>query len=54
MTRERFSEILKEYGFTDQQIELLWNTRPSDDLDEQKLRKTAKHIAPIKDSLIQA
>ena len=54
MTRERFSEILKEYGFTDRQIELIWNTRPPGDLDEQKLRKTAEHIAPIKDSLVQA
>lgn len=54
MTRERFSEILKECGFTDRQIELLWNSKPSDDLDEQKLRKTAAHIAPIKDTIIQA
>ena len=54
MTRERFAEILKEYRFTDRQIELLWNTRPPGDLDEEKLRKTAKHIAPFKDSLIQA
>lgn len=54
MTKEKFAEILKEYGFSDQQIELLWNTRPSSDLDEQKLRKTAEHIAPIKDTLIQA
>jgi hypothetical protein len=54
MSRERFSEILKEYGFTDLQIEILWNTKPPGDLDEQKLRDTAKLIAPIKDSLIQA
>ena len=54
MTRERFAEILKEYKFLDHQIELLWNGRPSDDLDEQKLRKTAEHIAPMKDRLVQA
>ena len=54
MTRERFAEILKEYEFSDHQIELLWNSRPSGDLDEQKLRKTAEHIAPVKDRLIQA
>lgn len=54
MTRERFAEILKEYKFSDRQIELLWNTRPPGDLDEAKLRKTAEHIAPIKDTLIQA
>lgn len=54
MNKERFAEILKEYEFTDRQIELLWNTRPPGDLDEQKLRKTAKNIAPIKDTLVQA
>jgi hypothetical protein len=54
VSRERFSKILKEYGFTDPQIEILWNTKPSADLDEQTLRDTAKFIAPIKDSLIQA
>jgi len=51
---KKFAEILKEYEFTDSQIELLWGTKPSDGLDEQKLRKTAEHIAPIKDTLIQA
>ena len=54
MTKERFAEILKEYGFSDHQIDLLWNTKPPDDLDEQKLRKTAEHIAPMKDRLVQA
>ncbi len=54
VNKERFAEILKEYGFTDRQIELLWDTRPSGNLDEQKLRKTAEHIAPIKDTLAQA
>lgn len=54
MTREKFAGILKEYGFSDQQIELLWNSKPSGDLDEQKLRKTAEHITPIKDTLVQA
>ncbi len=54
MTKKRFTEILKEYDFSDHQIELLWNTRPPGELDEQKLRKTAKHIAPMKDRLIQA
>ena len=54
MTRERFSEILKEYGFTDRQIEFLWDTRPSDDLNEHKLRETAEHIEPMKNRLTQA
>lgn len=54
MTRERFTEILKEYGFTDHQIDLLWNTKPPSGLDETELRKTAKHIAPMKDRLVQA
>jgi len=54
MTKERFTEILKEYGYGDRQIELLWNAKPTDDLDEEKLRKVAEHIAPIKDKLVQA
>ena len=47
MTKERFSEILKEYGFSDRQIDLLWSSRPTDDLDEQRLRKAAKTTASI-------
>lgn len=54
MTKERFAEILKEYEFTDRQIDIIWDTRPSNDLDEQKLRETAKKIAPTKDILVQA
>lgn len=54
MTEERFAEILKEYGFNDKQIKLLWDSRPFDDIDEQRLRKTAKEIAPRKDILVQA
>ncbi len=56
MTKERFAEILKEYEYSENQIELLWNTKPYnfDVMDEQKLRETAKHVTPIKDTLIQA
>jgi len=54
MTQERFAEILREYDFSDKQIQMLWEARPSNDLDEKQLRKTAEHIAPIKDRLIQA
>jgi|SRR3989344_6498951 len=54
VSKERFSEILKEYGFTDRQIEFLWDTRPSDDLNEHKLRETAEHIEPMKNRLTQA
>lgn len=54
MTKERFSEILREYGFTDRQIEMLWATRRTDTIDEQRLREAAKYVAPVKDSLVQA
>ena len=40
MTRERFSEIMKEYGYGDLQIQLLWNDQPSN-LTEEELRKAA-------------
>lgn len=53
MTKKRFSDILKEYNFSDNQIKLLWDTKPNDNISEQRLRKTAKHIAPKKDVLIQ-
>ncbi|KKT81296.1 MAG: hypothetical protein UW79_C0022G0011 [Candidatus Yanofskybacteria bacterium GW2011_GWA2_44_9] len=51
MTRERFAEILKEYDYSDQQIEILWNGRPTDELDEEDVRERAQRIAPIKDRL---
>ncbi len=54
MTKQRFSVILKECGFDDQQITILWGGRPSDDIDEATLRRTSERIAPIKDSLVQA
>ena len=54
MTKKRFSEILSEYGFNDKQIQLLWDTKPSGVICEEKLRKTAKHIAPRKDTLVQS
>lgn len=40
MTREKFAEILKGYGYTDLQIRLLWNDR-IDNLSEEELRKAA-------------
>lgn len=54
MTRERFTEILEEYEFTPLQIDLLWNSKPEGNLDEAKLRKAAKQISPVKDTLLQA
>jgi len=54
MSKERFAEILKEYGYSDNQINLLWNARPDDNLDEDKLREAAKSLALTKDSLVQA
>lgn len=53
MTKERFTEILKEYGYSEHQIELIWEERPADDLDEAKLHRTAKYMKPIKDHLAQ-
>ena len=40
MNQERFTEILKEYGYGDLQIKLLWNDRP-DNLTEGELREAA-------------
>lgn len=44
MTRERFVQILKEYGYKDNVIKTLWNTRPTDDLDETAIRATTLHM----------
>lgn len=54
MNKERFAEILKEYNYSDRQIDLLWNSKGDRVLDEEKVRLTAEHFAAIKDSLIQA
>ena len=48
MDRERFSDILKEYDYSDEQIKLLWDSRPDDDIDEQRLRETAAHFTATK------
>lgn len=52
MTRERFLEIMKEYNFSDHQIDLMWRSRPSDDLDERLLRLAAREVA-LKYNLIK-
>jgi len=41
MTKERFAEILREYGYSEDTINNLWITRPEDDIDEERLRGTA-------------
>ena len=52
MDREKFTSILGEYNYSDRQIEHLWNARPSNrELNEDRLRETARAIAPIKDTL---
>lgn len=51
MTYERFKEILKQYDYSDEQIEDLWNTRPNDDLDEGALRRAAVKTAPLAEIL---
>ena len=52
MDREKFTSILREYNYSDPQIEHLWDARPRDvELDEDRLRKTAIAIAPVKDTL---
>ena len=53
MNRETFSDILKECDFSEEQIELLWLSKPDVALNEQRLRETARHIRPVKDVLIQ-
>ena len=43
MDRETFDRILKAEGIDDANfINQIWNSRPADNLDENRLRKTAK------------
>lgn len=51
MSKDRFGEILRKYGYTEDEIDILWDSRPSGDLDEAQLRDTAKAIAPVKHKL---
>jgi hypothetical protein len=44
MTKEKFASILREYGYDSQNIDELWETRKSDDIDEKRLRITAEHF----------
>ena len=53
MTKKKFTEILKEYDFSDKQIDIIWNTRPNDNLNEEVIRKASKKTAPDKDKVIQ-
>ena len=53
MTKEHFIEVLREYAFTDAEIERMWNTKPSDELCEARLRKAAEYTASHKHLLTQ-
>ena len=46
MTKDKFTSILKEYGYSDLQADSLWNGRLNDDIDEERLRDTASSMAP--------
>lgn len=49
MEKERFTEIMKEYDFTDHEIDLLWSTRPLDlEINEEGVRFAATQTASIK------
>lgn len=47
MTKARFTEILREYDYSDDQMEGLWAKRPDDDLDEAQLRKTTARFKRV-------
>lgn len=52
MNKERFTEILKEYGCPEEQIEILWNTRPDDEIDEELLRYSIETLLHGKIKLV--
>ena len=48
MTRDRFGEIMKEYDYTEEQIEALWShPRRPDYMNEDALRATAEFMKPL-------
>ena len=54
MNKEKFTEILKKYAYPDEVIERLWLNRPSDNLNEAVIRKTAKIFVPLVSRFPQA
>ena len=51
ITKERFTEILTEEGIPAEDIEMLWNDRPSDEkletVTEADFRRGAKAVLPL-------
>jgi len=52
MTKKRFTQIMREYDFTDEQIEVVWDGRLADFPDEEGVHEVAKGLAPYKDDLL--
>lgn len=45
MARERFNEILQKEGYSHEECDAIWNTRPPGvELTEEKVRRTIKVI----------
>ncbi len=51
MTRERFSGLLKKKGYSEDSIEIMWNSRSTDDLDEDAILKAAEGIAAFRKAI---
>jgi len=41
MTKKKFAEVMRGYGYSDESIEKMWETRPTDYLDEEAMKITA-------------
>jgi len=39
--KEQFAEIMKEYGYSNEQIDIIWVMLDTDDLDEATVRNGA-------------
>lgn len=54
ITKERFFEIARECGCTsDEVIQSQWNSRPSDAIDEDRLRKAILKYVEVEKSIQQ-
>ena len=47
MEKEEFVKIMKEYGFTDEVINLAWEKMSGDGLNEKEIRDFAKLLKDI-------
>ena len=52
MSKERFTEILEKHGHSAADIDLMWDSRPTDDLDEKVIEEAARKVAAFRKAIM--